>query len=214
MTAEARLYGYWRSSSTYRVRIALALASISYEATKVDLLGGEQAASENLSRNPLGLVPSLEIDGHVLTQSLAIVEYLDETRGLGLVPKAVEARARVRALAHAIAMDIAPVCNQRVAKFATEKSNSAFATADWMKHFISLGLQGFEGLLRQLPPSRYCFDDSVTIADVCLVPQLYNAVRWGVDLSAYPLASAVNSRLLELEAFRAAHPDLANTAAA
>lgn len=212
MTAEVRLYGYWRSSSTYRVRIALALASIPYETTKVDLLGGEQVGSDNLSRNPLGLVPSLEIDGLVLTQSLSIIEYLDETRKLGLLPEAAEARARVRALAHAIAMDIAPVCNQRVAKFATEQSNSAMATADWMKHFISLGMRGFEGMLEQAPPSRYCGGESVTIADICLVPQLYNAARWGVDLSAYPLASAINSRLVELEAFRAAHPDVANIA--
>lgn len=212
MTAEVRLYGYWRSSSTYRVRIALALASIPYETTKVDLLGGEQVGSDNLSRNPLGLVPSLEIDGLVLTQSLSIIEYLDETRKLGLLPEAAEARARVRALAHAIAMDIAPVCNQRVAKFATEQSNSAMATADWMKHFISLGMRGFEGMLEQALPSRYCGGESVTIADICLVPQLYNAARWGVDLSAYPLASAINSRLVELEAFRAAHPDVANIA--
>ncbi|MBO9112662.1 MULTISPECIES: maleylacetoacetate isomerase [Rhizobium/Agrobacterium group] len=211
MTAEVRLYGYWRSSSTYRVRIALALAGISYSTTKVDLLGGEQVSSDNLSRSPLGLVPSLEIDGLLLTQSLSIVEYLDETRKLSLLPEATEARARVRALAHAIAMDIAPVCNQRVAKFANERSNSAIATTDWMKHFISLGLGGFEGMLEQAPPTLYCGGDSVTIADICLVPQIYNAARWGVNLSAYPLTTQINARLLELEAFRAAHPDVANT---
>ncbi|MBB3386201.1 MULTISPECIES: maleylacetoacetate isomerase [unclassified Rhizobium] len=214
MTPEVKLYGYWRSSSTYRVRIALALASIPYETIKVDLLSGEQDGNDNLSRNPLGLVPSLEIDGRVLTQSLSIIEYLDETRKMGLLPGGPEERSRVRALAHAIAMDIAPICNQRVAKFANDQSNSSIATADWMKHFIALGLRGFERMLEQRPPSRYCAGDAVTIADLCLVPQLYNAARWSVDLAACPLANSINSRLLELEAFRAAHPDVANLAAA
>lgn len=212
INAPVKLFGYWRSSSTYRVRIALALAGISFETEKVDLLAGEQVSDANLSRNPAGLVPTLEIDGLVLNQSLAIIEYLDETRRLGLVPGTAGARARVRALAHSIAMEIAPVCNQRVAKFASEQSAGAIATADWMKHFISLGLKGFEGLLEKGAQGDFCEGDSVTIADLCLVPQIYNAIRWGVDLAPYPLATGVSARLQTLSAFQAAHPDVANAA--
>src|SRR5690606_33449557 len=116
----ARLYDYWRSSAAYRVRIALNLLGIPFESVPVNLLEGEQKAPENLARNPQGLVPTLEIDGLRLTQSLAIVEYLDETRQAGLLPREAAARARVRALAHAIAMEIHPVCNLSVARHAAE----------------------------------------------------------------------------------------------
>lgn len=212
MHSTVRLFGYWRSSSTYRVRIALALAGISYESVKIDLLAGEQVGAENLARNPLGLVPTLEIDGHALYQSLAIVEYLDETRGLSLLPDDPSLKAYVRSLSMAIAMEIAPVCNQRVAKFANEKSNGQIATADWMKHFITLGLAGFEGMLANGSTGPYCAGNRITLADICLVPQIYNAVRWGVDVSAFPVANAINGRLEALDAFRAAHPDVANAA--
>jgi maleylacetoacetate isomerase len=159
----------------------------------VDLLAGEQAGEENLRRNPQGLVPTLEIDGLRLTQSLAIVEYLDETRGAGFLPPDPPGRARVRALAHAVAMDIHPVCNLRVVRHAVAESGGAIAQEDWMRHFIALGLRGLEGMLEGAP-GPFCHGGRVTLPDLCLVPQLYNARRWGVDLGPFPASPPSRSR--------------------
>jgi maleylacetoacetate isomerase len=201
--AEAVLYDYWRSSAAYRVRIALGLLGIGWRSVPVDLTADQQRGAENLARNPQGLVPTLEIDGLRLTQSLAILEYLDETRAAGWLPQDARGRSTVRALAQAIAVDIHPVCNLRVARHAV----SLGATMEgWMQHFIGLGFEGLEGML-QAQTGRLSFGDSVTLADICLVPQVYNARRWGVDLDRYPRIKAVSSRLEEIEAFRAAHPD-------
>jgi maleylacetoacetate isomerase len=198
------LYDYWRSSAAYRVRIALNLLGLSYRAVPVDLTQGEQAEPDNLARNPQGLVPTLEIDGLRLTQSLAILEYLDETRSAGWLPNDPADRATVRAMAYAVAIDTHPVCNLRVARHAV----SLGATMEgWMQHFIGLGLQGLEGLLQQHPEGRFCHGDSVTLADLCLVPQVYNARRWGVDLTPTPRLSAIANALDLLPAFAAAHPD-------
>lgn len=201
---EAVLYDYWRSSAAYRVRIALNLLGLPWRSVPVDLLKGEQAGADNLARNPQGLVPTLEIDGTRLTQSLAILEYLDETRAAGWLPRAAIQRATVRAMAHAIAVDIHPVCNLRVARHATGLG----ATMDgWMQHFIALGFAGLEGLLAQHPAGRFSFGDAVTLADICLVPQVYNARRWGVDLHPFPRLTAIAEALEPLPAFQAAHPD-------
>lgn len=198
------LYDYWRSSAAYRVRIALNLLGLSYRSVAVDLTQGEQAEPDNLARNPQGLVPTLEIDGIRLTQSLAILEYLDETRVAGWLPSDPTARATVRAMAYAVAIDTHPVCNLRVARQAV----SLGATMEgWMQHFIDLGLQGLEGLLQQHPEGRFCYGDTVTLADICLVPQVYNARRWGVDLTPTPRLAAITDALDLLPAFRAAHPD-------
>ncbi|MCT8331176.1 maleylacetoacetate isomerase [Albidovulum sediminis] len=201
---ETVLYDYWRSSAAYRVRIALNLLGLPWRPVTVDLLAGEQAGADNLARNPQGLVPTLEIDGHSLTQSLAILEYLDETRAPGWLPKDPIERAVVRAMAHAVAMDIHPVCNLRVARHAV----SLGATMEgWMGHFIGLGLEGLEGLLLRHPEGRFCHGDSVTLADICLVPQVYNARRWTVDLQPFPRVVAIAEALECLPAFMAAHPD-------
>ena len=201
---DAVLYDYWRSSAAYRVRIALNLLGLSYRSVPVDLTQGEQAEPDNLARNPQGLVPTLDIDGIRLTQSLAILEYLDETRSAGWLPQDPAARATVRAMAYAVAIDTHPVCNLRVARHAV----SLGATMDgWMQHFIGLGLQGLEGLLQQHPEGQFCHGDTVTLADLCLVPQVYNARRWGVDLTPTPRLSAVANELDLLPAFAAAHPD-------
>lgn len=198
------LYDYWRSSAAYRVRIALNLLGLSYQSVPVDLTQGEQAEPDNLARNPQGLVPTLDIDGIRLTQSLGILEYLDETRSAGWLPQDPAARATVRAMAYAVAIDTHPVCNLRVARHAV----SLGATMEgWMQHFIGLGLQGLEGLLQQHPEGRFCHGDSVTLADLCLVPQVYNARRWGVDLKPTPRLSAIANALDLLPAFAAAHPD-------
>ena len=200
------LYDYWRSSSSYRVRIALSLLNVPVTLIPVDLLTGEQTARANLARNPQGLVPTLCIDGLVLTQSLAILEYLDETRRAGFLPQDPAARAQVRALSMAIAMEIHPVCNLRVARYAATQSEGRIAQADWMRHFITGGLADFEAML---PPTatEYCMGQSVTMADLCLVPQLYNARRWGVDLGAMPKCVAIDAHLRAIPAFARAAPE-------
>ena len=201
------LYDYWRSSASYRLRIALALLNEPYESVTVNLLEGQQRGAENLERNPQGLVPTLEIDGETLTQSLAILEYLDETRQAGFLPSEPLDRARVRALAYAIAMEIHPVCNLHVARHAVQASGGTITTEAWMGHFIAHGLKAVETMLESRPVGRYCHGDTVTIADFCLVPQVYNARRWGVDLEPMPQIRTITAALEELPAFAAAHPD-------
>ena len=207
MTAPIILHDYWRSSSAYRVRIALNLSGLAYEIRPVDLVAGEQAEAVNLAHNPQGLVPMLRIDGLCLTQSLAIIEYLDETRHAGFLPSDPPGRARARALAMAIAIEVQPVCNLRVVRHAVAVSGGAINTEDWMRHFIALGLAGVEGLLATRPNGQYCHGDRPTLPDLCLVPQIYNARRWGVELTAYPLTMAIAERLEMLPAVAAAHPD-------
>ncbi|HMS96957.1 MAG TPA: maleylacetoacetate isomerase, partial [Tabrizicola sp.] len=184
-----RLYDYWRSSASYRVRIGLNLLELAYHAVPVDLTKGEQRAGANLARNPQGLVPALEIDGLLLTQSLAILEYLDETRGAGWLPRHSAGRARVRALALAVAADTHPICNLRVARHAEAKGG--IPMGDWMGHFIPLGLEGVEGLLARGETGRFCHGDRISLADICLVPQVYNARRWKVDLAPFPRIRAI-----------------------
>jgi maleylacetoacetate isomerase len=198
------LHDYWRSSSAYRVRIGLNLIGLAYRSVPVDLTKGEQRAPEQLKSNPQGLVPVLEIDGLCLTQSLAILEYLDETRVAGFLPKAPAARARARALALAVAMEIQPVCNLRVAQHAVSLGGSA--TMDgWMRHFITLGFQGLEPMLTG--DTAFCHGDQPGLADLCLVPQVYNARRWGLDLTSFPRIRTIAERMEALPEVAAAHPD-------
>lgn len=200
----AVLYDWWRSSASWRVRIALHLAGIAFRAVPVNLVAGEQAAPANLARNPQGVVPTLEIDGLRLTQSLAIVGYLDETRGLGLLPADAAGRARVRAIAHAIAMDIHPVCNLSVARHAAA-AGGAITLEGWMRHFIGPRLAAVEALAAGRGP--YAHGDRISLADLVIVPQLYNARRYGVDLGPLPRLAAIDAALADHPAFAAAHPD-------
>lgn len=200
------LHDYWRSSSAYRVRIGLNLLGIPYRAVPVDLSVGEQRAPEHLKTNPQGLVPVLEIDGLRLTQSLAILEYLDETRAAGFLPKAPADRARARALADAVAMEIQPVCNLRVAQHAVSLGGTA-TMSGWMRHFITLGFQGLEPMLAETPTTVFCHGDAPGLADLCLVPQVYNAHRWGIDLAPFPRIAAIAARMDALPPVAAAHPD-------
>lgn len=202
-----RLHDYWRSSASYRVRIALGVFEIDYDRVAVDLLAGDQRATANLQLNKQGLVPTLEIDGLVLTQSLAIVEYLEETRGPRVLPPDAAGRARVRALADAIAMEIAPVCAMYVRKHVEGLAQGAMTSIDWQRHYITRGFAALEAMLGDGQAGRFCHGDSITLADVALMPQVYSAERAGVDLAAYPLLAAIAARLAEVPAFAAAHPD-------
>lgn len=199
-----KLYDYWRSSASYRVRIALGLAELDYDTQVVNLLDGAHLEDEHLERNPQGLVPALDIDGYTMTQSLAIIQYLDETLKLGLLPNLPIDRAKVRALSYAIAMEIHPVCNLNVVEYAVGESGGNITTEQWMQHFIDKGLRAYEAMIGD---GKCSFGDTVTIADICLIPQLYNAERWGVDLTAMPKIRRVRKALDAIPAFANAHPD-------
>jgi maleylacetoacetate isomerase len=201
-----QLYDYWRSSASYRVRIALNLLGEGFEAIPVDLLQAEQVGAANLARNPQGLVPSVEIDGLTLTQSLAIIEYLNDTRG-GLLPADAPGRARVRALSYAVAMEIHPICNLRVGRYVEAASAGAITMADWQKKFIGEGLAAVEGLLTHPTTGRFCHGDQITMADLCLLPQVYNARRWEVDVTSYVQICRIVAELEAIRAIAAAHPD-------
>jgi maleylacetoacetate isomerase len=201
------LYDYWRSSASYRVRIALNLKGVAYRPVAVNLLAGEHRAPEHLARNPQGAVPVLDIDGLRLTQSLAMIEYLDETRaGPALLPADPAGRARVRALAQLIAMEIHPICNLSVAARIARLGGDAARLA-WMREHIGAGLAAFEALLAQPGTGRFCHGDTPGLADCCLIPQLYNAGRWELDPAAWPTISRIEAACAELPAFAAARPD-------
>ncbi|MCT4558997.1 MAG: maleylacetoacetate isomerase [Pelagimonas sp.] len=203
------LFDYWKSSASYRVRIALNLLGEAYEVRAVDLLAGAQRSDTYLKSHPQGLVPALMVDGQTLTQSLAIIEYLHATRpGSGLLPEDPMGQARVRQISYAIAMDIHPICNLSVANHVVTLCDGRdVARVAWMRHFISKGLSGVEGLLAQGAPMGFCAADTPTMADCCLIPQLYNADRWGADYSGQANICRIAAHAADHPAFRAAHPD-------
>lgn len=200
------LYDYWRSSASYRVRIALNLLRLPYRSVPVNLPEHEQKGDANLARNPQGLVPSLEIDGMMLTQSLAIIEYLNDTHG-GLLPDDAPGRARVRALSYAVAMETASVCNLSVRNHVASLTGGAFSADDWQRHYINAGLAALERMLGAPQTGLFCHGDAVTMADLCLVPQVYNARRAGLDVASWPTLARIMVRLEEIPAVQAAHPD-------
>ncbi|XP_075568887.1 maleylacetoacetate isomerase isoform X1 [Pelecanus crispus] len=200
--AKPILYGYFRSSCSWRVRIALALKGISYDLVPVNLLndGGQQFSPEFKEVNPMRQVPALKIDGITLSQSLAIIHYLEDTRpNPRLLPQDPKKRAQVRMIADHIASGIQPLQNLRVLKEMGEKKK------EWAQNCISSGFQALEQIL-QHTAGRYCVGDEVSMADLCLVPQVANAERFEVDMGPYPTISRINKALLELEAFKVSHP--------
>lgn len=213
MTHPRVLYGYWRSSAAYRVRIALALKGLGYTHAPVHLVrdGGEQHKDAYRALNPQGLVPCLVDGAAVLTQSLAIIEYLEETYPATppLLPADAAGRARVRAIAQAIACDIHPLGNLRVLK-ALESRFGADETqrGEWVRHWIATGFAALEAMLAgSAATGRHCHGDMPTLADVCLVPQVYNARRWQLDLAPYPTLERIDAVCRALPAFQAAAPE-------
>jgi maleylacetoacetate isomerase len=188
--------------------------NIPYRTVPVDLLAGIHKVPDYLKRNPQGLVPALEIDGIMLTQSVSIIEYLDETRpGQGLLPTETLGRQRVRALTHAIAMDIHPICNLGVVRHVMEMASAHgedpnITRLDWMEKYIGGGLAAFEAMLAQGDnDGDFCHGNRPSMADICLIPQLYNARRWNVSLSRFPRIRAIEQRCAAIDAFANGHPD-------
>ena len=202
------LYGYWRSSAAYRLRIALAWKGLHVETREINLRHGAQRDPAFLAVNPQGRVPFL-LDREVgLGQSLAIIEYLEESRpdAPRLLPADLAARARVRAAAQIIACDIHPLGNLAVLRRLTSQFGADQAATDaWSAHWIAQGFTALEALAA--PHGPYLLGDEVTLADVCLVPQMFNARRFGVDLAPFPRLVAADATLAALPAFAAAHPE-------
>ncbi|MYM93073.1 maleylacetoacetate isomerase [Duganella vulcania] len=206
-----KLYTYFRSSAAYRVRIALNLKGQAYDAVPVHLLrdGGEQLTDSYRALNPSALLPTLDDDGSVIGQSLAIIEYLEETRPQApLLPAGAADRARVRALALTVAADTHPLGNLRVLKYLKGQLKvSEEVKLEWQQHWLQLGLATLERMLADDPRTgRYCHGDTPTLADCCLVPQVFSAQRFGVDMTPYPTVMRIHAACNELPAFQQAHP--------
>ena len=205
-----KLYGYFRSSAAFRVRIALNLKRRDYETASIHLRRNDQSRPDYRNVNPQGLVPTLEDGGQSLIQSLAIIEYLDEIYpDPPLLPKDPAGRARVRALADIVACDIHPINNLRVLRYLMhELGHDEAAVAAWYNHWIAAGFDALEPLLANgAPTGAFCHGNTPGLADVTLVPQVVNAERYRLDLTPYPTITRIFARCVRLEAFAAAHPD-------
>ena len=206
-----KLYTYFRSSAAYRVRIALNLKGLSYQAVPVHLLkgGGEQHQEDYRRINPSGLLPAFQDDWITLTQSMAIIEYLEEAHPtVPLLPKDAPGRARVRELAQIIGCDIHPINNLRVLSYLVKQLGlSEQAKTEWYRHWVIEGFQSLEAHLARDPGAGpFCHGDRPTIADCYLVPQVFNAQRFDIDVAAFPNIARINALCTDLPAFKAAHP--------
>ncbi|ALO35537.1 maleylacetoacetate isomerase [Colwellia sp. MT41] len=205
-----KLYGYWRSTAAYRVRIALHLKDIPFESISIHLVknGGEQHGREYSELNPNHLVPTLVDGDFSLNQSLAIIDYLDQSKPKhALYPSDAKAKAKVQALALDIACEVHPLNNLRVQQYLANSLNiSAEAKQLWLEHWMSIGFKAIEKQLT-ISAGQYCFADTISVADICLVAQVYNAYRFKVDMSAYPLIKQVVENCNKLPAFIKALPE-------
>ena len=212
MVEPLRLYSYWRSSAAYRVRIGLNLKRLAHEILPVHLVrdGGQQHSAEYRALNPQELVPTLAHGHRKLTQSLAILEYLDEVwPERPLLPATARARQRVRALGQLIACDIHPLNNLRVLQYFEQEWNVPQPEREgWVRHWIATGFAAAESMLAEHPSTgQFCEGDAPGLADCCLVPQVYNARRFGVDMAPYPTLARIERACLALPAFDAARPE-------
>lgn len=212
------LYSYFRSSASYRVRIALHLKGQSYDTVPVHLVnnGGEQFAPAFSALNPQSLVPVMEAEGHHFTQSLAMLEYLEERFPTPpLLPAGLAERAMVRQIAQEIACDIHPLNNLRVLRMLTKELGlDDTVKQQWIEHWIKLGFAALEAqLVTSTQRGRFCFGDTPTMADCCLVPQVFNARRFNVDMTPYPTLVAIDAACQELQAFQLAAPGVQPDAA-
>lgn len=212
MDGDLKLYSYWRSSAAYRVRIALNVKGLTYELIPVHLVedGGQQHAPAYRQMNPQQLVPTLLDGERVVRQSMAIIEYLDETyaEDIPLLPATARERAHVRALAQLVACDIHPLNNLRVMQFLErEFSVPPVERERWSRHWMAEGFAAMETLLDESPSTgRCCEGDQPGLADICLIPQVYNARRFGLDMAAFPIIERIEQHCLSLPAFAAAQP--------
>ncbi len=207
-----KLYDYYRSSASYRVRIALNIKNISYETLAVHLTahGGEQHYPEYLKLNPQGLVPTLDENGHIISQSLAIIEYLEEICPTpSLLPQTPLGRAQVRSLALTIACDMHPLNNLRVLeRLRTEMQATEQQVREWYHYWLKQGFDALESRLHTMPhKNKVCYGSEASLADICLIPQVYNAHRFDFSMESYPLINEIYAYCCTLEAFRDAAPE-------
>lgn len=203
-----KLHGYWRSSATYRVRIALALKGLEFDYEPVNLLKGEQREAAYLTINPLGLVPALETDsGAIITQSLAIIEFLEETfPTIALLPADPVVRAKARAIAATIASEAQPLMNLRIQQYLkNDLGLDEAAVGAWLNRWPGGAMAATEEMLAQTA-GAWCVGDAPTIADCCLIPQMFAAARFGVDISGLPKMAEIFERAKQHPAFEKAHP--------
>ena len=205
-----KLYSYYRSSAAYRVRIAIELKNLRWESIPVNLGVGEQNLKTFLNYNPQGLVPVLELNGNFISQSLAIIELLEEmTPDPPLLPKNIVERARVRSFAQQIAMEIHPLNNLRVLKYLeNELGLDEDKKTSWYLHWITEGFSAIEKSLKNNDyEAQFCFGESPSLADVCLIPQVYNGLRFHCDLSEYPIIESIWDHCMSFDAFKRAAPE-------
>lgn len=205
-----KLYNFFRSSAAFRVRIALNVKGLEYERISKAFARNEHRAPDYLALNPQGLIPALSVDGATISQSVAIIEYLNDVHPEPpLLPANPMARAQVRSMALAIACDIHPLNNLRVLNYLRQNlSQDEDGVNTWYRHWVGEGFRGLEKQVSKLSSSkRHCFGDSLSLADVCLVPQMYNARRFKVDLTPYPTLVAISTHLESWPAFDTAKPE-------